>query len=80
MLARQTRGMAVFAYDHGHAEPAANEERFIAEIAGGALRIDKGNAAGGTAVTAGEDIESDAASLQQLAEKNHKGSFSRAPD
>jgi hypothetical protein len=74
----ETGFVAALADNDGDAQTVSDQNWFVAVFRGGAFRVNHQHAARLAAVAAGENVETDAASLQQLAKSNHKRSFSRA--
>src|SRR5581483_8342732 len=63
---------------HRHAQAARHQQGFVTEIAGRSAGFDNRHSFCLPPVAARQDVESDPAGLQQLAQQNDKRSFSRA--
>ena len=69
--------VSIFADDYRHLQFACDQERLVAELLWKARGVDQVHTFGFSSVTARQDINLDPASLEQLAQKNYKRSFSR---
>jgi hypothetical protein len=70
-------GVAIFSDDHRDLELAGDQEWLVAELLRESGGINQQHAAGVPTVAARENVKLDAASLEQLAEQQNEGSFSR---
>src|ERR1700686_2442952 len=66
-----------FPDDNRNAQPARDQQRLIAEVGGVAIRLNYQNAASFAAISAREHVETNAARLQQFAERNHERGLAR---
>ena len=67
-----------FSNDDWHPQATRDEQRFIAEVGGGAGFIDLLDAGGLTAVSTGKNVEANPICLQHLAEHDDEGRFTGA--
>ena len=67
-----------FSNDDWHPQATRDEQRFIAEVGGGAGFIDLLDAGGLTAVSTGKNVEANPVCLQHLAEHDDEGRFTGA--
>src|SRR5580700_10735458 len=70
--------VAIFSYDHWHAQFAREQQRFIAELLRQARGIDQPHSSRFSSVSPRQHVELDAARREQLAEQKHERSLSRA--
>jgi hypothetical protein len=73
ILGEFASAVAAFADYYWAGQSSCNQERFVAEVARGAIWIDAHIAAGFAAVSAREHVKRDAVLLEEFAEHNHEG-------
>src|SRR5579864_2463934 len=76
LLFREKAGLVpIFPDDDRALQATSDQQRFIAEIIRRAVRINREHATRATAISARQNVESNVAGLEQLAQQNHERRF-----